>query len=125
MLRVVSGRAFGVKPKAKSSCESQKQFPYRIGWDPGQQRPPAVLLTYRVLLEIGLLLVEDKEEKKGNWYKNKQTEKRNVRSVSLKFGTLNVGRITGKSRELADMLERRKVKGQLESSGELHWSSRM
>ena len=35
--------------------------------------------------------------------------KRKIRSVSLKFGTLNVGTITGKHRELADMMERRKI----------------
>ena len=72
MVRVGSGRASGVKPKAKSSCESQKRFPYRIGRGPGQQRPPAVLLTYRVLLEIGLLLVKDKEEEVGSRYKEKE-----------------------------------------------------
>ena len=44
-------------------------IPHRPG--PGQQRLPAVLLIHRVLLEIGLLLVEDKEEK-GNWYEEKE-----------------------------------------------------
>ena len=39
----------------------------------------------------------------------RKRDKRKVRSVGLKFGTLNVGTITGKSRELADMMERRKV----------------
>ena len=44
----------------------------------------------------------------GKWVRRKR-DKRKVRSVSLKFGSLNVGTITGKSRELADMMERRKV----------------
>ena len=72
MVRVASGRASGVKPKAKSSCESQKRFPYRISRGPGQQRPPAGLLIYRVLLEIGLQLVKDKEEQEGSPYEEKE-----------------------------------------------------
>ena len=39
----------------------------------------------------------------------RNTEKRKVRSISLKFGTLNVGSMTGKSTELADIMERRKA----------------
>ena len=69
MVRVASGRPSSVKPKAKSS---QKQFPYRIGRGPGQQRPTAVLLTYSVLLEIRLLLVKDKEEEMGSRYEVKE-----------------------------------------------------
>ncbi|KAK3570383.1 hypothetical protein QTP86_019253 [Hemibagrus guttatus] len=40
---------------------------------------------------------------------HKQREKRKVKSVGLRIGTLNVGTMTGKGRELADMMERRKV----------------
>ncbi|KAK3552176.1 hypothetical protein QTP86_005104 [Hemibagrus guttatus] len=36
---------------------------YRIGRGPGQQRPPSVPLTYRAPVEIGLLLVEEVEER--------------------------------------------------------------
>ncbi|KAK3508711.1 hypothetical protein QTP70_004260 [Hemibagrus guttatus] len=39
----------------------------------------------------------------------RQREKRKGKSVGLRIGTLNVGTMTGKGRELADMLERRKV----------------
>ncbi|KAK3564856.1 hypothetical protein QTP86_030433 [Hemibagrus guttatus] len=39
----------------------------------------------------------------------RQREKRKGKSVGLRIGTLNVGTITGKGRELADMMERRKV----------------
>ena len=77
-----------------------------MGRGPGQ-RPPEVLLTYRVVLEIGLLLVEDKDEEEGNRYKKKREEM--VRRVSPKFGTLNVGSIIGKSREIAEMMYRKKV----------------
>ena len=64
--------ASGVKPKATSSCESQKLFPNRISWALGQQQPPAVLLTYRVLLEIGVMLVEDKKKVEGNQNEEKE-----------------------------------------------------
>ena len=64
----MSRGASGVKHKAKS----QKRITSRIGRGPGQQRPPAVLLTYRVLLEIELLLVEDKEEEEGSRYEEKE-----------------------------------------------------
>ncbi|KAK3574515.1 hypothetical protein QTP86_008562 [Hemibagrus guttatus] len=40
---------------------------------------------------------------------HKQREKRKGKSVGLRIGTLNVGTMTGKGRELADMMERRKV----------------
>ncbi|KAK3525604.1 hypothetical protein QTP70_000427 [Hemibagrus guttatus] len=39
----------------------------------------------------------------------RQREKRKGKSVVLRIGTLNVGTMTGKGRELADMMERRKV----------------
>ncbi|KAK3573614.1 hypothetical protein QTP86_030001, partial [Hemibagrus guttatus] len=40
---------------------------------------------------------------------HRQREKRKGKSVGLRIGTLNVGTMTGKSRELADVMERRKV----------------
>ncbi|KAK3556228.1 hypothetical protein QTP70_006930 [Hemibagrus guttatus] len=40
---------------------------------------------------------------------HRQGEKRKGKSVGLRIGTLNVGTMTGKGRELADMMERRKV----------------
>ncbi|KAK3570181.1 hypothetical protein QTP86_015886 [Hemibagrus guttatus] len=39
----------------------------------------------------------------------RQREKRKGKSVELRIGTLNVGTMTGKVRELADVMERRKV----------------
>ncbi|KAK3521020.1 hypothetical protein QTP86_018665, partial [Hemibagrus guttatus] len=39
----------------------------------------------------------------------RQREKRKGKSVGLRIGTLTVGTMTGKGRELADMMERRKV----------------
>ncbi|KAK3506727.1 hypothetical protein QTP70_018270 [Hemibagrus guttatus] len=40
---------------------------------------------------------------------HRQREKKKGKSVGLSIGTLNVGTMTGKGRELADMMERRKV----------------
>ncbi|KAK3514303.1 hypothetical protein QTP70_013114 [Hemibagrus guttatus] len=40
---------------------------------------------------------------------HRQREKRNGKSVGLRIGTLNVGTMAGKGRELADVMERRKV----------------
>ncbi|KAK3519866.1 hypothetical protein QTP70_006701 [Hemibagrus guttatus] len=40
---------------------------------------------------------------------HRQREKRKGKSVGLRIGTLNVGTMTGNGRELADMMERRKV----------------
>ncbi|KAK3509028.1 hypothetical protein QTP70_018534, partial [Hemibagrus guttatus] len=39
----------------------------------------------------------------------RQREKRKGKSIGLRIGTLNVGTMTGKGRELADVMERRKV----------------
>ncbi|MCJ8742455.1 hypothetical protein PDJAM_G00082310 [Pangasius djambal] len=39
----------------------------------------------------------------------RQRQKRKGKNVGLRIGTLNVGTMTGKGRELADMMERRKV----------------
>ncbi|KAK3569470.1 hypothetical protein QTP86_031432 [Hemibagrus guttatus] len=40
---------------------------------------------------------------------HRQREKKKGKSVGLRIGTLNVGTMTGKGRELADMMERRQV----------------
>ena len=40
---------------------------------------------------------------------NRQKEKRRGKSVGLKIGMLNVGTMTGKGRELVNMMGRRKV----------------
>ncbi|KAK3554524.1 hypothetical protein QTP70_024430, partial [Hemibagrus guttatus] len=46
---------------------------------------------------------------RGGRRAHRQREKRKGKSVGLRIGTLNVGTMTGKGRELADMMERRKV----------------
>ncbi|KAK3538624.1 hypothetical protein QTP86_008836 [Hemibagrus guttatus] len=57
----------------------------------------------RAPVEIGLLLVEEVEE--GGECADRERRGK----VGLRIGTLNVGTMTGKGRELADVMERRKV----------------
>lgn len=57
-------------------------------------------------METGLLSVDEGEKGK---HVCKQREKKKVRNPGLRVGTLNVGTITGKARELVDMMQRRKV----------------
>ncbi|KAK3542975.1 hypothetical protein QTP70_008094, partial [Hemibagrus guttatus] len=64
-------------------------------------------LTYRAPVEIGLLLVEEVEE--GGECTDREKRRKVGLSVGLRIGTLNVGTMTGKGRELAEMMERRKV----------------
>ncbi|KAK3523061.1 hypothetical protein QTP86_012663 [Hemibagrus guttatus] len=49
------------------------------------------------------------QRSRGGRRVHRQREKRKGKGVGLRIGTLNVGTMTGKGRELADMLERRKV----------------
>ncbi|KAK3520862.1 hypothetical protein QTP70_034721, partial [Hemibagrus guttatus] len=49
------------------------------------------------------------QRSRGGRRVHRQREKRNGKSVGLRIGTLNVGTMTGKGRELTDMMERRKV----------------
>ncbi|KAK3510464.1 hypothetical protein QTP70_008662 [Hemibagrus guttatus] len=49
------------------------------------------------------------QRSRGGRRVHRQREKRKGKSVGLRIGTLNAGIMTGKGRELADMMERRKV----------------
>ena len=53
--------------------------------------------------------VGQRQRRRGGKSVRRKRNKRKFRSVSLRFGTLHVGTITEKSRELPDMMERRKV----------------
>ncbi|KAK3537437.1 hypothetical protein QTP70_009974 [Hemibagrus guttatus] len=66
------------------------------------------------------VFITDEKGAGGNWATvgrrsrggrrvHRQREKRKGKSVGLRIGTLNVGTMTGKGRELTDMMERRKV----------------
>ena len=56
---------------------------------------------------VGNWTTVGQRQRRGGKSVQTKRDKRKVRSVSLKFGTLNLGTITGKSRELADMMERK------------------
>ena len=64
-----------------------------------------MLYTNRILTEIGPLLLLKKKE--GNTLGDR--EKRKTINVGLRVGALNIGTITGKGYELADIMQRRKV----------------
>ena len=52
---------------------------------------------------------DEEEERQSRVRKEKHVNRKKATRVELKVGTLNVGTMTGKSRELADVMERRKV----------------
>ncbi|KAK3545935.1 hypothetical protein QTP70_016965 [Hemibagrus guttatus] len=63
-------------------------------------------LVFRVL--VGYWATVGRRSRGGRRV-HRQREKRKGKSVGLRIGTLNVGTMTGKGRELVDMIERRKV----------------
>ncbi|KAK3574486.1 hypothetical protein QTP86_008088 [Hemibagrus guttatus] len=80
----------------------------------------AALTTVLALNFISTISAIDLQGAGGNWATvggrsrggrrvRRQREKRKGKSVGLRIGTLNVGTMTGKGRELADVMERRKV----------------
>ncbi|KAI5615411.1 hypothetical protein C0J50_10766 [Silurus asotus] len=50
-----------------------------------------------------------RRRRRGGRRLQRRQEKEQCRRVEVRFGTLNVGTMTGKGREIADMMERRKV----------------
>ena len=52
---------------------------------------------------------QKKERRRGGKQAQKRRVKGQRRRVDVRIGTLNVGTMTGKERELADMMERRKL----------------
>ena len=60
------------------------------------------MLTNRIQVKNGLILVKKQEEE------NVFGDRRKVNSVGLRVGTLNVGTMICKNRELAVMMQRRK-----------------
>ena len=54
-------------------------------------------------------LGENKKRKRGERRVKRQWELRKGRRTVIRMGTLNVGTMTGKERDLADLMERRKI----------------
>ena len=70
-MRVASGRASGVQPLPNQRMRI-KTFSIADRSGHGSKRPPTVVLTYRALMVIKLLLVEDREEEEGVWLGEKE-----------------------------------------------------
>lgn len=51
----------------------------------------------------------EKRRRRGGKRVQRHREKKKCKSVQVRVGTLNIGTMTGKGRELADMMEQRKV----------------
>ena len=51
----------------------------------------------------------DKLQRRGGRKAKKKRELRKTRSVDIRVGTLNVGSMTGKGREVADLMSRRRI----------------
>ena len=78
---------------------------YRIGQGPDQQRPPLVMLAKRAPEETATVGQRQRRRRRGG----KRVRREGENKVVVRVGTLNVGTMTGKGRELADMMDRRKV----------------
>ena len=77
--------------------------PYPIGRGPGYQRPPRVSHS-SAPVEINIVKIRAEREEEG--------ERREVwkgRRSLIRVGTLNIGTMTGRGRELANMMERKNV----------------
>ncbi|KAK3525233.1 hypothetical protein QTP86_024950, partial [Hemibagrus guttatus] len=102
---------FGHGNACLMSNGSETPLDYTLNFIPDRSRPGLTTTA------IGAI---DLQGAGGNWATvgrrsrggrrvHRQREKRKGKSVGLRIGTLNVGTMTGKGRELADMMERRKV----------------
>lgn len=98
MVSVTSGRAFGKK---------QSQIKHKNKFHTG---------SVGVKLTMSTTCGVDQQATSGNWptvmllnCSRRQREKGEAERVGVKVGTLNVGMVTGKDRDLTDMMQRRKV----------------
>ncbi|KAK3570020.1 hypothetical protein QTP86_009157 [Hemibagrus guttatus] len=74
-----------------------------------EERTLETFLTYPMFQGAGGNWATVGRRSRGGRRVHRQREKRKGKSVRLRIGTLNVGTMTGKGRELADKMERRKV----------------
>ena len=111
MGRVAAGRASGIKTFfAKTYKCVIINNSNRIGRGPGYQRPPQVSHS-RKPVEIMLLLnkVKTKRRKRGGKRVKRQRKVWKGRRSLVRVDTLNIETMTGRGRELADMMEQRNV----------------
>ncbi|KAK3524360.1 hypothetical protein QTP70_028024, partial [Hemibagrus guttatus] len=85
-----------------SSCPPNDDTPYHVKYSPAKSTMSSNKGAGGNWATVG-------GRSRGGRRVHRQREKRKGKSVGLRIGTLNVGTMTGKGRELADMMERRKV----------------
>ncbi|XP_051780692.1 uncharacterized protein LOC127527100 [Erpetoichthys calabaricus] len=107
MGRVMSGRASGV-----NFCQINMQTTIQISI-PDQSSPGLTTTATSTVSQQGAggnwATVGRRRRRRRGRHVWRQEERRKVKRVELRVGTLNVGSMTGKGRELADMMKRRKV----------------
>ena len=115
MGRVASGRASGVKIYAKSIMRIMEQvsIQYTIPDRSGPVLPTTATGTVSQQGISGNSVTvgqrRRRRRRRGGKCVQKRLRRMNSRSVGVRWGTLNVGSMTGRGRELADMMERRRV----------------
>ena len=106
MGRVAAGRAFGVK----SFCQNI-QMRYDDEPIPDRSRPGLPMTASGVAGQgtsgnyVTAGLKENKRRKRGGRRAKRQRELWKGRCTVIKVGTLNIGTMTGRGRELADMTD--------------------
>ena len=94
--------------------------PYRIGRAPGYQQAPQVSHSRGTCGNYATAKhSENKERKRGGRRVKRQREVWKGRRSLIRVGTLNIGTMTGRIRELIDMIERRNV--DILSLQEIEW----
>ena len=105
LIGVVSGKASGVKILPNLHADGNQKS-YHTGSVGAQDKNPVSQQgTSGNYATVG----QRKRNRRGGRRVQKEKQKRRSCKVELKVGTLNVGTMTGKGRELVDMMERRKV----------------
>ena len=92
--RVAAGRAFGIK----LFCQN-RQMPNHYQSIPDWSRP-GLPTTASGVAQQGIC---------GNYATAKHSENKSRNRGGRRVGTLNIGTMTGRGREVADMMERRNV----------------
>ena len=113
MGRVAAGRTSGIKFFARLHKGVMLINPYRIGRGPGYQQYPTTASGVAQQGTCGNYatagLSEKKRRKRGGRRVKRQRELWKGRRTPVRVNTLNIGTMTGKERELADIMEQRTV----------------
>ena len=117
MERVATGRASGVKPSQMFSMRVISDF------SPDRSRPG---ITTTIISDCAprttgghATWMQRRGGKQLRRKKGRNEERKKAKKIKLKVATLNVGTMTGKGREVADLMERRGV--DIPCLQETHW----